>query len=195
MKPTRVVPYLSPLLQKLKRGPAVTIPKDAGMIIAYTSIGKDSRIIELGSGSGFLTVQLANIAKEVVSYEKRKEFLDIAEANVKRVGFSNVTFKHRDVIEGGIDENDGSFDLVFCDIAEAEKIVSSVLAAIKKGGFLAAHCLHVEQARALVLECKKHFEEVQMIESIVRDYECDERGTRPRHLGLMHTAFLVFARK
>ncbi|HIH22277.1 TPA: methyltransferase domain-containing protein [Candidatus Micrarchaeota archaeon] len=195
-KPTQIVPYLSPLLRKLKRGPAVTLPKDAGMIIAYTGIGKESRIIELGSGSGFLTVQLANIVKEVISYEKRKEFLDIAEANVKKCGFENVTFKHRDVLEpNAIDEKDGSFDLVFCDIAEAEKIVPHAHAALKQGGFLAAHCLHVEQAKALVLEALKTFGEASMVESIVREYEVRDFGTRPKHMGIMHTAYLVFARK
>ena len=195
-KPTPIVPYLSPLLRKLKRGPAVTLPKDAGMIIAYTGIGKDSRVVELGSGSGFLTVQFANIVKEVISYEKREEFLKIAEGNVKRCGFTNVTFKHRDVLEpNAIDEKDGSFDLVFCDIAEAEKVVPHAHAALKLGGFLAAHCLHVEQAKALVLETQKTFSEVSMVESIVREYEVNERGTRPKHIGLMHTAYLVFARK
>ncbi|MFH1222691.1 MAG: methyltransferase domain-containing protein [Candidatus Micrarchaeota archaeon] len=194
-KPTHVVPYLSPLLGKLKRGPAVTIPKDAGMIIAYTSLGKESRVIELGSGSGFLTVQLANIAKEIISYEKRDEFLKIAESNIKRVGFNNVTFKLRDVLTGGIDEKDGDFDLVMCDIAEAEKIVPAALAALKKGGFIAAHCLHVEQAKALAVECQKYCEYVQMIDTMVRDYEVDERGVRPKHVGLVHTAYLIFARK
>ena len=195
-KPTQIVPYLSPLLRKLKRGPAVTLPKDAGMIIAYTGIGKESRIIELGSGSGFLTVQLANIVKEVISYEKRKEFLDIAEANVKKCGFENVTFKNRDVLApNAIDEKDGSFDLVFCDIAEAEKIVPHAHAALKQGGFLAAHCLHVEQAKALVLEALKTFGEASMVERIVREYEVRDFGTRPKHMGIMHTAYLVFARK
>ncbi|MBI5347158.1 MAG: methyltransferase domain-containing protein [Candidatus Aenigmarchaeota archaeon] len=195
-KPAHVVPYLSPLLRKLKRGPAVTLPKDAGMIIAYTGIGKDSRVIELGSGSGFFTVQLANIVKEVVSYEKRKEFLDIAEGNVKRCGFTNVTFKNQDVLEpNAIDENDCSFDLVFCDIAEADKIAKAAHDALKKDGFLAAHCLHMEQAKALALECQKYFAEVQMVESIVRDYEVRDFGTRPKHMGIMHTAYLVFARK
>jgi tRNA (adenine57-N1/adenine58-N1)-methyltransferase len=189
-----ITPYLSPILRKLKRGPAVTIPKDAGLIIAYTGIGKESRIIELGSGSGFLTAQFANIAKEIVSYEKREEFLKIAEGNIKKLGFSNVIFKHRDVL-GGIDENDESFDLVFCDIAEAEKTVEFALRALRKGGFVAAHCLHIEQASKLAMECKKYFSEVQIVESIVRDYEFDERGTRPKHIGLLHTAYLVFARK
>lgn len=191
----RVAPYLSPMLQKLKRGPAVTIPKDAGLIISYTAIGKESRVIELGSGSGFLTCQFANIVKEVISYEKREEFLKIAEGNVKKLGFENTTFKLRNVLEEEIDEKNEDFDLVFSDIAEAEKTVLSALKALKKGGFVAAHCLHVEQARAFVLECKKYFHDVQMIESLVREFEVGERGTRPKHIGLTHTAYLVFARK
>ena len=93
--------HLPPLLKKLKRGgPAITLPKDAGQIIAYTGIGKESKVLELGAGSGFMTVQLANVANEVVSYEKRKEFLELAESNVKRSGLKNVTFKFRDVLEG-----------------------------------------------------------------------------------------------
>ncbi len=193
-KQTRVFPYLSLILRKLKRGPAVTLPKDAGIVIAYTGIGKDSRVIELGSGSGFMTTQLANIVKKIVSYEKRKEFLNIAESNIKLAGFSNVTFKLYDVLKG-IDEKDESFDLVFCDIAEAEKIVQFAFQALKKDGFLAAHCLHIEQAKAVIMEAKKYFENVKMIEALVREYDTDERGTKPKHIGLMHTAYLVFAKK
>ncbi len=187
--------HFPPLLRKLKRGgPAVTLPKDAGLVIAYTGLGKDSRVIELGSGSGFMTVQLANIAKEVVSYEKRKEFLELAESNVRRAGLKNVTFRLHDVL-GGIEEKDGSWDLVFCDIAEAEKAAAMAHAALRKGGYLAAHCLHSEQAKALHLEAQKHFSEVFTTECIMREFEVREFGFRPAHFGLMHTAYMVFARK
>ncbi len=183
------------MLKKLKRGgPAITLPKDAGMVIAYTGIGNESKVIELGSGSGFMTVQLANVAKEVVSYEKRKEFLDIAEANVRRAGLPNVTFRLQDVLQG-IEEKDCSWDLVFCDIADAEKIVPHAMAALKKGGYLAAHCLHTEQAKALHLECARQFPEVFTTECIMREYEVRDFGFRPAHFGLMHTAYIVFARK
>lgn len=194
-KPTRVIPYLSPLLKKLQRGPAVTLPKDTGMIIAYAGLTKESRVIELGSGSGFLTCQLASIAKEVVSYEKREEFLEIAKGNAKKLGLDNVTFKLQNVLEKDIDEQDGSWDLVMCDIAEAERAVLPSYNALKKGGFMAAHCLHIEQAVALVKEAKKQFSEVMLLENIAREYDCDDRGTKPKHLGLLHTAYLVFARK
>ena len=187
--------HFPPLLRKLKRGgPAVTMPKDAGTIIAYTGIGKESRVIELGSGSGFMTVQFANIVKEVKSYEKRKEFLELAESNIVRAGLGNVTFKLQDVLHG-IDESDGSWDLVFSDIADVEKIIESVHKALKKSGYLAAHCLQSEQAKALHLEAEKMFSEVFTIEVILREYEAREFGFRPKHFGLMHTAYLVFARK
>jgi tRNA (adenine57-N1/adenine58-N1)-methyltransferase catalytic subunit len=187
--------HFPPLLRNLKRGgPAVTLPKDAGMVIAYAGLGKDSRVIELGSGSGFMTVQMANVAKEVISYEKREEFQELAMGNAKRAGLTNVTFKRRDVLEG-IDEKDGSFDLVFCDIAEAEKVVQMAHDALKKGGCLAAHCLQSEQAKRLHLAASPVFSEVFTTEAIMRDYEVREFGFRPANFGLMHTAYLVFARK
>jgi len=181
------------MLKRLKRGgPAVTLPKDAGMVIAYSGIGKNSKVIELGTGTGFMTVQLANIAKEVITYEKRKEFAELALQNIKRAALDNVILKEEDVFEK-FDESDA--DLIFCDIAEAEKIAEKAHGALKKDGCFAAHCLNVEQAKALVLELRKYFKEVFMTECIVRDYEVRDFGTRPKHFGLMHTAYLVFARK
>ncbi len=180
-------------VKKLKRGgPAVTLPKDAGMIIAYSGIGKDSKVVELGTGTGFMTVQLGNIAKEVITYEKRKEFAELAEANVKKAGLKNVKLKEADVLEG-FKEKDA--DLVFCDIAEAEKIVEDSHSALKKDGMFAAHCLNIEQAKALFLELKKNFRDVFMIENIIREYDVRDFGTRPKHFGMMHTAYLVFAKK
>jgi len=182
------------LLKKCKRGgPAVVLPKDAGMVIAFTGIGKDSRVLELGTGSGFMTLQMANIVKEVITYEKRAEFADNAEHNIKKSGFTNITIKRKDVFEG-IDET-GDFDLVFCDIAEGEKIATRAQELLRKGGFLAAYCLNIEQAKALVLEANKYFSEVFMLEAIVREYEVRDFGVRPQHFGLMHSGYLVFAKK
>jgi tRNA (adenine57-N1/adenine58-N1)-methyltransferase len=182
------------LLRRCKRGgPAVTLPKDAGLVIGYTGVGRESRVLELGTGSGFMTVQLANIAKEVTTYEKRSEFADLAEHNIKVSGLTNITLKRKDVLEG-IDEEAG-FDLVFCDIADSEKVAKRSHELLKKGGFLAAHCLNIEQAKGLVLEAKKHFSGTFMLEGIVREYEVRDFGVRPQHFGLMHSAYLVFARK
>jgi tRNA A58 N-methylase Trm61 len=187
--------HFPPLLRKLKRGgPAITLHKDAGLVIGYTGIGKDSRVIELGSGSGFMTVQLANIAKEVVSYEKRQEFFDLAKSNVAHAGLKNVTFKFRDVLTG-IDEKDASWDLVFIDISDPDKMIDDIYAALSKGGYMASHCLQSEQAKALHLAAEKKFSEVFTLEGMVREYEAREFGFRPKHFGMVYTAYMVFARK
>ncbi len=187
--------HFPPLLRKLRRGgPAITQPKDAGIVIAYTGIGKESKVVELGCGSGFMTVQLANIVKEVVSYEKRKEFLDLAEENVRRAGLRNVKFRLHDVLHG-IEEKDESWDLAFIDIAEAEKVIDAVHTALKKGGYLAGYCLQAEQAKALHLAAEKKFAEAFTTEAITREYEVRDFGFRPAHFGLMYSAYLVFARK
>ncbi len=187
--------HFPPLLNKLKRGgPAITQPKDAGLVMAYSGIGKESRVIELGSGTGFMTVQLANIAKEVVSYEKRKEFLDIAQGNVKKAELKNVTFKERDVLSG-IDEKDESWDLIFCDISDADKITDMAYAALKTDGYLVGYCLQSEQSKKLHLAAQKNFREVFTLESLNREYEVKDYGFRPKHFGLLYTAYLTFARK
>lgn len=185
--------HFPPLLKRCKRGgPAVTHPKDAGMVIGYTGIGKDSVVLELGSGSGFMSVQLANIVRKVVTYEKRKEFQELAQHNVEKSGLSNVEFKLRDVFEG-IDETEA--DLIFCDIAEPEKIIVQMHAALKEGGFMAAHCLNIEQAKALHLAAESVFRDVFTIDCTVTEYDVRDFGTRPKHFGLMHTAYLVFSKK
>lgn len=181
------------MLENLKRGgPAIVLPKDAGIVIAYSGIGRNSKVVELGTGSGFMTVQLANIAKEVITYEKRKEFAELAKQNIKKAGLENVTLKEADALIN-FDERD--VDLVFCDIADAENVVERAYAALKKDGTFAAHCLNIEQAKALVLALRANFRDVFMTECIVRDYDIRSFGTRPKHFGLMHTAYLVFARK
>jgi len=181
------------VFKKLKRGgPAVVLPKDTGMIIAYANINRDSRVFECGAGTGFLTVALARVAKEVVSYEQKEEFVKLASDNVKLAGLFNVIVKHNDIFNG---IEDGEFDAIVLDMQHAEKGVETAHTALKKDCFLAGYLPNVEQAKDFYIECQKHFSEVFMLESIVREYEVRDFGVRPKHWGLMHSAYLVFARK
>ncbi|MBI5046132.1 methyltransferase domain-containing protein [Candidatus Micrarchaeota archaeon] len=187
--------HFPPLVKKLKRGgPAVTQPKDAGLVFGYTGIGKDSKVLELGSGSGFMTVQMANIVRSVKTYDKREEFSKLAQENVEKAGMTNVEFVLQDVLEK-LDEPDNEYDLVFCDIAEPEKIIEKLYKTVKKDGFLVGHCLQSEQTKTLQLAAQKCFTEVFVLEGVTREYEAKQFGFRPKHFGLTYTAYLVFARK
>lgn len=181
-------------LSLLKRGPQVILPKDIGMILAFSGVGKNSFVVDAGSGSGWLAVSLANIAKKVISYEWKEEFLELAKKNALRAGVADtLEIKNKNVLEG-IDETD--VDLITLDLADSDKAVPHAHKALKAGGMVFGYLPHVEQARKFFEACEASgFADIQMMECIVRNYLVREAGVRPQNTGLTHTAYLVFAVK
>ena len=183
----------NPLLRKLKRGPQVVLPKDIGMILAFTGVGKTSKVVDAGAGSAWLSISLGNVAKSVVTYERREEFAELARKNVERAGLKNVKVKVADVFDGISEKN---LDLITLDLAESDKAVLHAFKALRTGGYLVGYLPHSEQVSRFVRECETvGFGEVFTIECIVREMLVREQGFRPENVGLMHTAYLVFARK
>lgn len=186
--------YLPWILKKLKRGPQVMLPKDIGMIIAFTGIGRESRVVDAGAGSGWLAVFLGNICKRVVTYEKRGDFANLARNNIKKVGLEKrVVVKEKDVLNG-IDET--NVDLVTLDMADSEKVVPHAWKALKKGGYIVGYHPHAEQVQKFVRALRKnYFSDIFTIECIVREMLAREQGFRPDTKGLWHTGYLTFGRK
>ncbi|MFH1470297.1 MAG: rRNA adenine N-6-methyltransferase family protein [Candidatus Micrarchaeota archaeon] len=183
----------NPLLNKLKRGPQVVLPKDIGMILAYTGIGKTSKAVDAGAGSGWLAISLGNVCKSVVTYERREEFAELSRENVERAKLKNVKVKVADVFEGISEKN---VDLVTLDLADSNLAVPLAYGALREGGCLVGYLPHAEQVSKFVKECERNgFVGVFCIESIVREMLVREQGFRPENTGLTHTAYLVFARK
>ncbi|MEM4554788.1 MAG: methyltransferase domain-containing protein [Candidatus Anstonellaceae archaeon] len=185
---------LPPLLSACKRGPQVMLPKDIGIVLAYSGVGRDSLVVDAGAGSGWLAISLANVAKKVVSYEWREEFALLAEQNAKKAGVADrLEIKRKNIFEG-IDEKD--VDLVTLDLAEAEKAVVHAHAALKPGGMIFGYFPHVEQAKRFFEECQNcGFSQLNMVESIVRHFLVRQQGTRPQNTGLVHTGYIVFGKK
>ena len=182
------------LFRKLKRGPQVTLPKDIGMILAFTGVGRDSICVDAGAGSGWLAVALGNIAKKVTSYEWREDFATLAEENVKRAGLSRRVKIKRKSIFDGIEEKD--VDLVTLDLAGSDKAVGHAYKALKEGGYVVGYLPHAEQVQRFAKAAREAgFKDDFTIECIVREMLVREAGFRPDNMGLMHTAYLVFAKK
>jgi tRNA (adenine57-N1/adenine58-N1)-methyltransferase len=179
--------------RKLKRGPQVILPKDIGMVLAYTGVGRDSRCLDAGTGSGWLAVALANVAKEVVSYDVREEFISIAEKNKKMKGLENLNIKLGDVT-AHIEETE--MDLVTLDMPNSDLAVPNAAAALKDGGHIFGYMPHTEQVKKFVEAMELNgFTEINVFESIVRDMLVRREGVRPSTKGVWHTGYLVFGRK
>ncbi len=185
------------VFEKLKRGPQVVVLKDAAMIAGFAGIGAGDRIVEAGSGSGFLAVFLANIVgKEgkVYSYEWREDFYKLAAKNVAKLEFEKrVELKLKNIFDGIEEKN---VDAVILDLADSEKVVGHAFEALKGNGVLVGLHPNVEQIKKFADACKEAgFQGEKIVEGIVRDWLAREQGCRPVNTGLTHTAFLSFWRK
>jgi tRNA (adenine57-N1/adenine58-N1)-methyltransferase len=183
--------------RKLKRGPQVVLPKDAGLIAAFTGVGAGDRVVDVGAGSGWLAVFLGNIVGKdgkIYSYEAREDFADLAERNAKKAGLDAVIEVVRKDAALGIEQKD--VDVVTLDCGDSDKLVASAFEALRKGGACVGYLPHVEQVKQFVFAAQNAgFSVERVVEGIVRDWLVRDRGCRPENTGLTHTGFLVFLRK
>lgn len=185
--------YLPKHYRRLKRSPQVILPKDIGMIIAYTGVGRDSVCLDAGTGSGWLAVSLARICKEVTSYDVREDFLKIAERNRSSEGLDNLTLKNLDFTKKVTERN---VDLVTLDMPNSDKALRNAKLALKEGGYVVGYLPHMEQVVKFVSKAESlKFRNILTFETIVRDMLVRKEGMRPSTKGVWHTAYLVFAEK
>ena len=184
------------ILRKSKRGPATILPKDFGAIVANTGLGNGNTVVDAGSGSGWLAMQLANVVGpdgKVITYESREEFVQLAKRNFDNFGFANVKIKHKDITKGIAEKN---IDLITLDLQDSWKAIKHAAKALKNGGFLAVYCPQITQVIQVVKEIKKaKLNLIKVTETMERPWKLDGRVVRPEHSFLSFTAFLVFARK
>ncbi len=177
-----------------KRTGAPLMPKDIGMIIAYTGLCKNDTVLDAGTGSGILAMYLGSIAKRVVSYEIREEFVEVARTNIKNAGLDNVELRCGDIVEEikGLDEK---FDVITLDTQNSGVVVSAVKDVLYPGGFLATYSPFFEQTKEIRNAISMaRFNDVVTIECMEREISFSERGTRPSTSKVGHTGFITIAR-
>ncbi|NJD98336.1 tRNA (adenine-N1)-methyltransferase [Thermococcus sp. LS1] len=192
-------PDINDIIAKMKRGPQIVHPKDAGIIIAYAGISPGDTVIEAGVGSGALTIFLANIvgpAGRVISYEVREDFARIAQKNVELAGFSDrVTIKLKNIYEG-IDEDYA--DHIVLDLPQPENVLPHAVEVLRPGGYFVAYtpCMNqVHRFFQALQEYREHFYKPRVVEVLVREHEVKKECMRPKTTMLAHTGYITFLRK
>jgi tRNA (adenine57-N1/adenine58-N1)-methyltransferase len=182
------------LIEKMKRGAQVILPKDIALIIAYTGLMPDWKVLDVGTGSAFSSIFLANYLTKgkVITYEKDDRFYKIAKENIKLSGLKNINIVKRDFLKE-IKEKD--FDLILLDLEEANKAIKIAYESLKVGGYLVVYSPTVDHLMKVCKEMKKFdFTEMKIVENIVREWQF-EKTLRPKTKGIMHTGFITIARK
>jgi len=178
--------------KKIRRGAQIMIPKDIGYIITATGINKNSTVLDAGSGSGALACYLAAVAKKVITYEIREDFIEIVKENKKKLGLKNLTVKRGDVFDKIKEKN---IDVIILDLKDSHKAIDNVKKALKKKGFLVVYTPQVTQAQTFVNKIDDDFQYIKTIELIERPWKIQGKVVRPDFKGLGFTGFLTFFRK
>ncbi|NJD54335.1 MAG: methyltransferase domain-containing protein [Candidatus Methanoperedens sp.] len=177
-----------------RRSGAPMMPKDIGVIISSTGLCSSDQVLDAGTGSGILAIYLGGIAKKVITYEVREEFVEIARNNIALTGLSNIECRHGDIIEE-IHKSDEKFDVITLDTIAAARVIPYVPAVIYPGGFLVAYSPFFEQAKEIrEAIAKTNYLDVTTIENLEREISFTDRGTRPSTSKVGHTGFITIAR-
>jgi tRNA (adenine57-N1/adenine58-N1)-methyltransferase len=192
-------PDINDIIAKMRRGPQIVHPKDAGMIIAYAGISPGDTVIEAGVGSGALTLFLANIvgpSGRIISYEVREDHAEIARKNIELAGFSDrVTIKLKDIYEG-IDEEYA--DHIVLDLPQPENVLPHAVEVLRPGGYFVAYTPCANQVHRFFQafqEYREYFCRPRIVEVLVREQEVKKECMRPKTTMLAHTGYLTFIRK
>lgn len=194
---TVLQPALDDLLRELDRNTQVMYPKDIGYALLSLGIGAGSRVLEAGTGSGALTVALANAVGadgQVYSYERNAEAQGMARANLERLGLGErVTLKVADIGDG-VEERE--LHAAFLDLPNPEDYLAQMRDALQPGGFFGSLLPTTNQVSLLITALKQHdFGFIEVSELLHRYYRPIASRLRPADTMTAHTGFLIFARK
>jgi protein-L-isoaspartate(D-aspartate) O-methyltransferase len=116
-------------------GQTISQPLIVGMMTQALMLEGRSRVLEIGTGSGYQAAVLARIARYVYTVERYRTLLGEAEARLKTLGLQNVITRFGDGGEGWPDQ--APFDRIMVTAAAPEE-PKKLLAQLKPRGVLVA---------------------------------------------------------
>ncbi len=183
------VPRATDFFAHGKRSGAPMLPKDIGLVIAYTGMNRHDDVLDAGTGSGISATFFGGVARAVKTYEIRPEFSALAAKNIAEAKLENVEAVAADVLEA-----QGSFDVVHLDLQIQPEHVAHAHLLLKSGGYLACYTPFLEQMAVVVDAASTLFPEVHTHELIEREMTRSKRGTRPS-TSVCHSGYITIARK
>jgi protein-L-isoaspartate(D-aspartate) O-methyltransferase len=94
----------------LGHGEVMMMPKVEARMLQSLNIRPSDKVLEIGTGSGYVTALLARMASQVTSVEIHPEFSTQAQAKLARLSITNVEFAVGDGIRGW--EQHAPYDII-----------------------------------------------------------------------------------
>lgn len=112
-------------------GQTISQPYIVARMLETLALGPTDRVLEIGTGSGYLTSLLAELAAQVFSIERHPALANAARDLLSRMGYTNVKVLIGDGTQGFADA--APFDAIIVSAAAAE-IPPALLQQLAEGG-------------------------------------------------------------
>ena len=130
-----LIPLKDPADEALQRGQCMLEPKVEARLLQDLHVLPTDKVLEVGTGSGYMAALLAHRAQRVISMEIDGDLARTARANLQKAGITNVEVRETDGSKGLPAE--APFDVIVLSGSVAE-VPQALLSQLKVGGRLAA---------------------------------------------------------
>lgn len=103
-------------------------PVEQGRVLQALALVGSERVLEVGTGSGFLTACLAALAAHVTSIEWFDDIADQAQSNLSQQGVKNLDLRVGDVFEQAFQSRSFDAVVVSASVAEIPSMLTDLLA-------------------------------------------------------------------
>ncbi|PSQ26592.1 SAM-dependent methyltransferase [Halobacteriales archaeon QS_9_68_17] len=183
------------LFHHLERTGAPMVPRDVGRILGGVGVETNDRVLDAGTGTGVLAAYMGRIGADVLTFERDPEFAAVARDNMATANVADaVEVRAGDVTDHV--EDLGEFDVVTLDTEDAPAVVERAPDLLARGGYVAVYSPFVEDTREVARTAREvGLANVRTLETIEREMDFDDRGSRPATAGVGHTGYLTVARR
>jgi protein-L-isoaspartate(D-aspartate) O-methyltransferase len=141
-----------PLTQPAVEGECMLAPKVQARLLQDLQLQPADKVLEVGTGSGFMAALMGSLAQRVVSLEIHPALAQQARENLKKAGIDNVDVRTADATAQGFAacKADSPFDAVLLSGSVAE-VPPALLSLLAPGGRLVAIVGQDPMMRATVI--------------------------------------------
>jgi protein-L-isoaspartate(D-aspartate) O-methyltransferase len=109
----------------------ISQPYIVAIMLQHLALQPEDRVVEVGTGSGYVTALLSTLCAEVYSVERHAELALSAEARLSRLGYANVKIRVGDGSQGWAEH--APYDAVLVSAATPE-MPAALFAQLSEGG-------------------------------------------------------------
>ncbi len=128
-------------------GQTISAPSVVGLMTQALDVTPRSKVLEIGTGSGYQAAVLANLARRVYTVERHKELARAAQSVFTKLGITNIVALHADGTTGLTEQ--APFDRILVTAA-ADDVPSPLIAQLAMGGALVMPVGSADRSQTLI---------------------------------------------